>query len=117
MTRLISPTISQRAAHQAYGGRESGHEAADEPNPSSATHEHPGPESPASGSNGGKQQSTSSISSGGSSKIHQPPEPDEHANDEVRRHNEELRRTHDQPVEKSPDEEKVDKKFWQGKFN
>lgn len=122
-TRFISPTITQRTAHQGYGNRESGHEASDEALPTSNTHEHPGPESPVSSSGGGKQTQTSSSSSSSStsssgprSTIHKPPEPDEHANEEVRRHNEELRRSHDQAEEKSPGEEKVDKKFWQGKW-
>ena len=57
-------------------------------------------------------------SSGGSSaKIHKPPEPDEAKSEEVKRHNEELRKSHDAPVENSKDGEVVDKKFWKGMFS
>ena len=146
-TTLPSPRVYQhrRYAGSSYGGGEGdpkGENPQDQGSNPSASLEHPGPPPPdvGQGTGGGPtqkgseghntQQSPSSGgrgSSAGSSggngspqpKIHQhnaPPE--EHHSEDVRAHNEDMKRRHDRPEVKSPDDEdKVDKGFWKGEFD
>ena len=127
-------------------GDPKGENPSDQGSNPSADLEHPGPPPPAAGQGTGggptkkgaeghnTQQNDSSSSgveastqgSGGASggegsgpqpKIHKSNAPEEHTHsDEVRAHNEEMKRRHDRPNEKSTDEkDKVDKGFWSGK--
>jgi hypothetical protein len=104
----------------------SGHPKSDKPNPKEHL-EHPGPESPAQ--KGSSHQSSSSpsstpskssskpsntsdtSSSGGHPRINKSATPPEDANEEVRKHNEDMAKRHDQPVSEAKADEKVDKEF------
>ena len=133
------------AGGSSYGGGEGdpkGENPSEQgPNPS-AHLEHPGPPPPAvgQGTGGGptkkgagghntpensSEGQASTSGSGGSSggegggpqpKIHKHDSPAEHTHsDEVRAHNEDMKKRHDRPNEKSTDDDKVDKGFWMGK--
>ncbi len=104
-----------------------GHPKSDQPNPK-AHLEHPGPDSPAtkrgsppedtspssaaSSSNTGSEGSKPShpeTSHGGSPAINNPGPAPESANEEVRKHNEEVAKSHDRPVNQIGEDGKVEK--------
>ncbi|KAJ9629077.1 uncharacterized protein PV06_02207 [Exophiala oligosperma] len=113
----------RRLAHQDYGSEQSGMEQGrDQKNPKSHL-EHPGPEAPAnmgtaSSSGSSQAQSTEKSDTGsdrGSPAIHRPESAAEKDNPEVRKHNEEMEQRHERSVNQLAEEDnKVDKKFWQG---
>lgn len=130
-TRLARPSTSSLArtaygirpyAQQSYGGdNESGHPKSQEPNPK-AHLEHPGPESPASSDKSSKDtsstpkaQSQQSHSQGARPAISNPGPAPEQANEEVRKHNDEVAKSHDRPVNQLDEDGKVEKGFWSGK--
>lgn len=144
-TTLLSTHAQQHRLYAGsnYGGGEGdpkGENPQDQGSNPSASLEHPGPAPPdvGQGTGGGPtkkgaeghntqqspssgNKSTSDGSGGGSGspqpKIHQQNAPEEeHHSDEVRAHNEDVRKRHDRAEEKSPDEDDtVDKNFWKGK--
>lgn len=132
------PGIVRPYAQQSYGGDEmSGHPKSDQANPK-ADLEHPGPESPASKgtiSSSRKDEPSSSSSSsskpeqgtskssqgtssrGGSPAIHNPGPAPETADEGVRKHNDEVAKRHDRPVNQIDSDGKVEKGFWSGQFS
>jgi len=127
----------KRFASQDYGSGE-GNPAGENPKDQGKSQrsrdlEHPGAPAPdTSSSSGGqktqqsKEPSSSSTDSGtpnkkqekevkgAQPKIHSQDEPGAE-NDDVKKHNEEMRNRHDKPRVQSEDNEKVDPKFWSGR--
>ena len=99
-------------------------QGSDEKNPM-AHLEHPGPEAPAkkgtasaSSSQTQSDHTSNTTSHSGSPKIHRPKSAAEATDPEVRKHNEEMEKRSDRSVNQlSEEDNKVDKKFWQGKPN
>jgi hypothetical protein len=116
---LVSQSTTIRNAHSSYGDKQSGHPEGSDSKPTSHL-EHPGPESPNTGSSASKSASkgrsqSSSSSDKGSPAIHSPQSAAEKNDPEVRQHNEEMRQRHERSVNQlSEDDNKVDKKFWTG---
>ena len=133
----ITPILPRRNyAFQSYGGGE-GDPKGENPQdqgPSTSSHlEHPGPTPPSGGKNssdtsssgsgagsgsGSDSPSTSTSSKAGDAKpkIHSEENPGE-ANDDVKKHNEDMSNRHDKANEQSPQNEKDDKVgkgFWSG---
>ena len=123
-------------------GDPKGENPSDQGSNPSADLEHPGPPPPSVGQgtgggptkkgveghntqeNDSSEGQASTSGSGGSSggegggpqpKIHKHNSPDENTHsDEVRAHNEDMKKRHDRPNEKSNDDDKVDKGYWMG---
>ena len=111
--RIAPPSIVRsqyRLASTDYGSKQSGHEQGiNQDNPKKHL-EHPGPEPPSTKSNSG-----SGSGSDASPKIHQPKSPKEDQSEEVRKHNEEMKNRAEKTANQIGEEDnKVDKKFWQG---
>jgi hypothetical protein len=133
--RPFTPRTVCPYSQQSYGGEDmSGHPKSDKANPKVHL-EHPGPESPASkgkdspsssspssssssapstGKSQGSSQSHQETSQGGSPAISNPGPAPEQASEEVKKHNEEVAKSHDRPVNQIDDEGKVEKGFWKG---
>ncbi|KIX03085.1 uncharacterized protein Z518_06635 [Rhinocladiella mackenziei CBS 650.93] len=110
-----------RFAHQSYGNEQSGmQQGTDEKNPK-AHFEHPGPEAPArkgtasSSSRSQSNNSSDNTSQGARPVIHRPKSAAEIDDPEVRKHNEEMEQRSERTTNQLGEEDnKVDKKFWQG---
>lgn len=100
-----------------YGSVQSGHDQGiNEDNPKKHL-EHPGPEPPSTKSGSSPSSSSSSSSSSDAEpKIHQPKSAAEDQNEDVRKHNEEMKNRSEKSANQLAEEDnKVDKKFWTGR--
>lgn len=117
LSRAIRPSytvVPRRYAGTDYGSRQSGHEQGiNEDNPKKHL-EHPGPESPATKAGNGPK-SNSGPKDGAEPKFNQPKSAAENESEDVRKHNEEMEQRSEKTANQlSEDDNKVDKKFWQG---
>lgn len=115
--RVTAPSISvtpRRYASQDYGSQQSGMEQDINANNPKKHLEHPGPEPPSTKAGSGPTPD-SGAKDGANPKIQQPVSSKEDQNEEVRKHNEEMRNRADKAANQlGEDDNKVDKKFWQG---
>ena len=115
---LTSPSrsaVPRRFASGDYGSVQSGQEqGVNQDNPKKHL-EHPGPEAPSTKASNGPA-ANSGDKDGASPKIHQPKSAAEDQDEDVRKHNEEMRNRSEKSVNQlGEDDNKVNKKFWTGK--
>lgn len=106
--------VPRRFAGTDYGSKQSGQEQGiNEPNPKQHL-EHPGPETPATKAGSG-HAANSGPKDGAEPKIHQPKSAAENENDDVRKHNEEMKNRSEKSANQlGEDDNKVNKDFWKG---
>lgn len=117
LTRSSFATVPRRFASTDYGSKQSGMEQGINENNPKRHLEHPGPESPATKAGNGPAPN-SGDKDGASPKINQPKSASEDQNEEVRKHNEEMRNRHEVSANQLGEEDnKVNKQFWTGELN
>ena len=117
---LSTPSLSaapRRFASTDYGSVQSGQEQGIHQDNPKKHLEHPGPEPPSTKAGDGAQ-ANSGEKDGAEPKISQPKSAAEEQNQDVRKHNEEMRNRHERSANQLGEQDnKVDKKFWTGKQN